>query len=119
MHVVRDLLDKELLDTNEQQMGRVDGLIMEIRPGEPPCITTISVGGTTLTRRLPGFVGRWLTAAVTRWGVRKGEPYTVPWSYVEQVGHTSVRLNVDSDQTPAMATAHWIRDHIIAHIPGA
>lgn len=119
MHIVRDVLDKELLDRNEKRMGRVDGLIMELSPGEQPRITTISVGGTTLTRRLPGFVGRWMTALVTKWGVRHGQPYTVSWSHVRKVRDASVQLDVDSDQTPAMATAQWIRDHIVEHIPGA
>lgn len=119
MDVVRDLLDKELLDANGRQMGRVDGLLMELREGEPPRITSISIGGTTLTQRLPGFVGRWLSAFITRWGLRKGRPFRIDWSHVTEVNTTSVRLDVDSDQTPAMSTAHWVRDHIITRIPGA
>ena len=36
MHIVRDLLDKELIDVNWQHMGRIDGLGMELRDGEQP-----------------------------------------------------------------------------------
>jgi hypothetical protein len=118
MHIVRDLLDKQLIDVNWQHMGRVDGLIMETPVGEQPRITTICVGGTVLMHRLPGFVGRWGTALLRRFGVRRGVPFESPWSRVMRVDAV-VRVDVNSDESDAMASSHWVRDHIIDHIPGA
>lgn len=117
MHIVRDLLDKQLIDVNWMPMGRVDGLAMEAERGEQPRITTIMVGGTVLTERLPGFVGRWPTALLRRFGSRHGAPFLIPWPRVMRVDAV-VRVDVESDATEVMATAHWARDHIIARIPG-
>ena len=36
MHLVRDLLDKRVVDRDGVPVGRVDGLLMEVREGEPP-----------------------------------------------------------------------------------
>lgn len=118
MHLVRDLLDKQLIDINWMRMGRVDGLVMELPDGEQPRITTIAVGGTTLTERLPGFLARWSSAIIERWGVRKGAPFRIAWSHVTRVD-TAVRVDFDADETAAMATSQWVRDRIIRHIPGA
>jgi len=118
MHLVRDLLDKQLIDVNWQKMGRVDGLLMEARPGTQPHIATICVGGTVLTRRLPGFVGRWSTAVLRRFGPRHGAPFRIPWSRVLSVD-AMIRVDVDSDSSDAMASSRWVRDRIIDRIPGA
>lgn len=118
MHIVRDLLDKQLIDVNGQNMGRIDGLVMELRPGEQPHITRILVGGTVLTRRLPGVVGRWTTAFFRRFGIRRGEPFTIPWSRVLRVERV-VRVDIDSDESDVMVSSRWVRDHIVNRIPGA
>jgi hypothetical protein len=118
VHIVRDLLDKQLIDVNWQHMGRIDGLGMELRDGEQPRINEILVGGTVLTYRLPGFVGRWSTAFIRRFGIRHGEPFPIPWSRVMRVDRV-VRVEVNSDETDAMASSRWVRDHIVDHIPGA
>lgn len=118
MHIVRDLLDKELIDANWLRMGRVDGLTMDVSTGGQPRIATICVGGTVLTQRLPGFVGRWGSALLRRFGVRHGEPYAIPWARVILVDRT-IRVDVISDESDAMASSRWVRDHIIDRIPGA
>ena len=118
MHIVRDLLDKQLIDVNWQQMGRIDGLAMEVSRGEQPRITTLCVGGTVLTQRVPGFLGRWASALVQRFGVRRGAPFPIPWSRVMRVDRV-IRVDVNSDESGAMASSQWVRDHIIDRIPGA
>ena len=118
MHIVRDLLDKELIDVNWQHMGRIDGLTMVARGREQPRITTIYVGGTVLAQRLPGFIGRWGSALVKRYGIRSGVPFRMPWSKVMRVDRV-IRVDVNSDESGAMASSHWVRDHIIDRIPGA
>ncbi len=118
MHLVRDLLDKQLVDVNGRPMGRVDGLMMEAAPGAQPRIATICVGGVVLAGRLPGFVGRWCAAALRRLGPRHGVPFRIPWSRVLDVS-AEIGVDVDSDAGDAMASSRWVRDHIIGRIPGA
>lgn len=118
MHIVRDLLDKQLIDVNWQKMGRIDGMLVEVPPGGQPRVTFLCVGGTVLTRRLPGFFGRWATALVRRFGVRRGAPFLIPWPLVLRVERV-IRVDVNSDESGAMASSRWVRDHIIERIPGA
>lgn len=118
MHVVRDLLDKQLVDSRGRKMGRVDGLAMEVGDGAQPSVTVIRVGGAALTRRLPGVAGRWLTALGRRYGVNHGEPFSIPWSKVT-LAERVVRVEVSSDESAAMAGARWVRDHIVGRLPGA
>ena len=33
--LVRDILDNQLLDATNQNAGKVDGIVLEMRPGEP------------------------------------------------------------------------------------
>ena len=49
--VVRDILDKQLLDRHGQRIGRVDGLILDIRGNKPPRLAYIELGAVTLARR--------------------------------------------------------------------
>src|ERR687886_565128 len=52
MDVIRDVLDKQLIDRNNQKMGKVDGIVMVLREGERPRIAYIEVGAVALARRL-------------------------------------------------------------------
>jgi sporulation protein YlmC with PRC-barrel domain len=36
MDLVRDLLDKKVVDRNGREMGRVDGIVISIRAGAAP-----------------------------------------------------------------------------------
>ena len=57
INLVRDVLDKKLLDNDEEEAGRVDGLVMSFGADTQPRITHIEVGGSTLAARVhPIFV---------------------------------------------------------------
>ena len=36
MDLARDLLDVQLIDPRQRPIGRVDGILLEVRPGQPP-----------------------------------------------------------------------------------
>src|ERR1051325_11639479 len=46
-HVVRDILDKQLVDRRQRRIGKVDGLVLEAREGEPLRLAFIEVGAMT------------------------------------------------------------------------
>jgi hypothetical protein len=35
MDVIRDVLDNQIVDRNQRKMGKVDGIVIECRDGEP------------------------------------------------------------------------------------
>jgi enamine deaminase RidA (YjgF/YER057c/UK114 family) len=117
-NVVRDILDKQLLDRHRRKMGKVDGIIMELRDGKPPRLAFIEVGGVTLARRLhPGLaqcVARWKR----KWGVGTGQSYRIPWTKVRDIG-IDVEVDVDAEKTPVLAWEKWVSKNIIGRIPGS
>jgi sporulation protein YlmC with PRC-barrel domain len=110
--LVAEVLDQQLLDFIGRPMGKVDGVVLELREGEAPRVSHLAVGGVTLARRLRAPVGRWLEAAARRWGGSRGEPFRIPWERVKQVG-LEVEVELDADRTPALYWEHrlgaWVR----------
>jgi hypothetical protein len=52
MDLIRDVLEKQLVDPEERRMGKIDGLILEVEVGQPPRLAAIEQGAATLARRL-------------------------------------------------------------------
>ena len=113
MELGRAVLDQEVIDRHDHAMGKVDGLVLEVRPGEPARVTHIVVGGTTLLWRIHRGLARWVER---RRG--KGRPAIIPWNRVLRVG-VDVKVDVDAAGSPALHWERWVRDHLIGRIPGA
>jgi sporulation protein YlmC with PRC-barrel domain len=118
MDLVRDVLDKLLLDRDGLPMGRVDGLVMHIGERTQPRVTHIEVGGTTLWARLHPSFERIAIRLARTWGPKKPGPVRIPWSRVETVGR-DIKLEVEAKETGAIAWEIWIARHIIGRIPGS
>jgi hypothetical protein len=78
VHLVRDVLDKQVVDRNGREMGRVDRVVIERRDGAPPRVVAIEIGATALAARLGPAVGRWVTGMLHGLGVVEGQPLRVP-----------------------------------------
>ena len=118
LDVVRDLLDKQLVDAHDRRIGKVDGLVLEYRKDEPLRLAAIEVGAMTLGRRLHTRFARWAAALERSLGVGRGEPYRIPFAKVRAIG-LDIKVDLDVTQTPILAWQRWVRNHIIKRIPGA
>jgi sporulation protein YlmC with PRC-barrel domain len=116
--LVRDVLDKELLDREEEPMGRVDGLVMRVGKDSQPRITHIDVGSPALWDRVNPIVGRLGRLIAGWWGPKRREQVRIPWSCVETVGR-DIKLDVEAKETGAIDWEIWFARHIIEHIPGS
>lgn len=114
--LVRDVLDKQLLDASNQNAGKCDGIVLELRPGEPPRVQCLEVGPITLARRL----NRRLGGLVARWDARlgsgRGAPIRIPISRVS-LDSAALRLDLLVDSTPIMSFERWLRRKFVARIP--
>jgi sporulation protein YlmC with PRC-barrel domain len=119
MNLVRDVLDVQLVDRRGRRMGKVDGLVLEIRDGKPPLVLALEIGGAALFRRLPGLLGRAAVALSGRFGANGGRPYRIPWAKVREAGGIQIALDLDADETPALEWEKWVRTNVIGRIPGA
>ena len=114
MELCRTVLDQQVIDARDRPMGKVDGIVLELRPGRPARVAAVVVGGTTLlwriNRRLAGWAERKLGG--------EGRPERVPWRRVLKIG-VDVKVDLEAERSPALRWEHWVRDHIIGRIPGA
>ena len=118
MELGQALLDQQVTDTNGEQMGKVDGVVIELRREQPPRIAALLIGGGTAAERVHSGWARWLLRWRRRWGPADDRPLEIPWSRVRKIG-VDVKVDLEAEHTPALAWEHWVRQHIIGRIPGA
>jgi sporulation protein YlmC with PRC-barrel domain len=117
LKLVRDVLDKKLIDREQCDMGRVSGLVMRVGERSQPHISHILIDGSTLWTRVHPALGRLSTRLAKLWGPRRNEPVRIPWSRVVSVGK-DIKVDVKARDTGALDWEIWIAQHIIEHIPG-
>jgi sporulation protein YlmC with PRC-barrel domain len=117
MQLVRDVLDQQIIDSRQEKSGKVDGIALEIRAGEPPRVAYLDIGTNVLARRLSPRLEQILRRIRRR--VRRGEskPFQVPWSTVESVD-VSVTVTVDATEYSSYHVEEWLCDNVICRIPG-
>lgn len=116
VRLVRDILDNQLVDVTNQNAGKVDGIVLELRPGEPTRVHYVEVGPITLLRRLNRRLGDWFARIDARFGEGRGVPIRIPISRLI-LDSPSLRVDLAVDNLPVMAFERWLRRHVIAKIP--
>jgi len=117
MDLIRDVLDKKLVDREDCDMGRVSGLLMHVGEKTQPRVTHILIGGPTLWMRVNPVLGRISKRLGRVWGPKRSEPVRIPWSRVETIGR-DIKLDVVAKETGALDWELWLAKHVIEHIPG-
>jgi sporulation protein YlmC with PRC-barrel domain len=116
LHLVRDLLDKQLVDRFHDPMGRVDELVLDVEGEGPPQLLCIESGVAALAERL-GRPAATLTRALSRrWGLWPGGFMRIPWSKVTRIG-IDTELDLEAARTPALAWEHWLFEHVVRYLP--
>jgi hypothetical protein len=116
--LVRDMLDKQLIDAEETQSGRVDGLILQLRASRAPRVKFIEVGTSTLASRLHPRLGRLVQRFERRVGPRIDKPWRVGVERVKKIG-MDITIDVHAERTKAFAWENWLRQHVLRHLPGS
>jgi hypothetical protein len=106
------LLDRQVIDVHGVPITTVDDLELsdvpygeELPPGTPPPAITALLSGPVLATRI--FGGRPPSSRLCR----------TPWDAVFDVGVT-ITLAVGGETLDVTWTERWVRDQIIARIPG-
>ena len=112
MLVVRDLLDKAIKDRRRHEMGRVDGIVVDYRPGEPPRLSAVLVGPSVLAYRLHPRLERWSAALESALGLPVGRPLRLQLRDLIQTDQFLI-ADVNLDTTAAGAVEgrlrQWLR----------
>jgi hypothetical protein len=118
MHLVRDLLDAQLVNANGRMLGRVDGVLLEVRADRPPRVAAIEVGAVALARRIHPTLGRWLRAFAIRWMPVSWRPVQLPLTMCRDIG-IDVALDVDPEtERRLLRLENWLSRHVVRRLPG-
>jgi hypothetical protein len=118
MELIRDCLDKQLVDKHGKPMGRVDGLVIDWNPGRQPQVTKIEVGAVIQWRRVHRRLGQLVDSLRRRIGIVSHDPYCIEWDRVVSSGIEMI-ANVEAEKSDARAWERWLRKKVIMKIPGA
>jgi hypothetical protein len=118
LRVVHDLLDKAVLDEQRRNIGRIDGVVLELRRGAAPRVAAIEIGGRVWVRRIGPRAARWAISLAKRLPALANGVTRIPMSEVRLVGIT-VGVNCDGRKLPTLAWEQWLRRNVIGRIPGA
>ena len=116
IELIHDVLDMQLVDRDGEKMGRVDGITLELRDGEPPRVAELLVGGTVLVDRVGGPFPLLLRLLASITGA-KTMVTRFPFAVAIEIADV-VKLDVDAHETTTMRTEHLL-DRIVCMIPGA
>ena len=115
-----DLLDRQILDRAGQPVGKVDDL--ELAPDDNDgqlYVSALLVGQQALGRRIGGWFGRWIENTARRLEPTPDiGPIRIPYDLVATVD-SAVTLSVRRELLVDPPLEVWLRDHLIARIPGA
>lgn len=118
LHLVHDVQDAQLHDRKHENIGRVDGLVLERREGRPLRVAAILVGGPIRDER----IGRWvlgLTRLLRRIARMKAEGVSrIPFSAVREISHC-VEVDVDGQMLESEHLERWLCDHVVRRVPGS
>ena len=112
-----ELLDRQLLDHEGRMLGKVDDVELEERAGGRLVVTGLLTGPGALGPRLGGALGTVVTSTWARLSSRPG-PARVDWSQVSSID-SAVHLAVDRTTVAVDGFEDWVRDRVIAAIPGS
>lgn len=119
IHLIRDVLDAQMIDKKKRKIGKVDGIVIELRKDKPPRVAYIEVGMSVVASRISARLGRWVEKIGRKWGVRRGEPYRIPWSKIGKMDvGIELEIDLDATETPLLDWEKWLDKNIIKRIPG-
>jgi hypothetical protein len=117
MDLVRDVLDQPVVDRNGRPMGRVDGIVLDVRADAPPRVVWLAIGPSVLGERLHPAIGRWVAAIEHACGLSRERPVEIAPSDVTIVDG-EVRVDLTISETAAAAVEQRVRGWI-RRVPGA
>jgi sporulation protein YlmC with PRC-barrel domain len=114
-----DLLDRQILDCDGESVGKVDDVELAVGDDGRLRVVALLVGPQALGRRLGGRLGRWISTVAGRLHpVEHPDPIRIPYALVARRS-SAIDLSVRRDRLPEPTLEAWLREHVIARIPGA
>lgn len=116
--LVRDILDEQIVDRNDDKAGRADGIVLVLRADAPPRVAYVEVSPITLLSRFNRRLAHWYARWDRRLGHRRGVPFRILWTRLERREH-ALRMDVQVEATPINVLEDYLRATIVERIPGS
>ena len=117
MDVVADILDREVMDRNGREMGRVDGILLDSTPGEPPRLAAILIGPSVLGDRVHPRLGGLVRVIERFFNLNRNRPARIDFADISEIGR-KVRLRLTVGDTEVDAVERRLR-HWVRRVPGS
>jgi hypothetical protein len=120
LYAALHLLDRQLVDRDGVLCGKVDDLELTPTDDGTLYVSAVVSGPGALWYRLGRRrLGRWWRDHIgVLMGTTEADPDRIPIRNVADIG-SAVTVSIDSASLPSLAAEHWVRDHLIGHIPGS
>jgi hypothetical protein len=114
-----ELLDRQIVDVAGDPAGKVDDLeLTELEDGTL-VVSAILSGPGALGGRLGGRLGTAVATMFVRLHLEEDpQPARISFGVVKDIGSRAA-LSISRDHLDVNRLEHWVRDRLIARIPGA
>ena len=115
MRLIRNVLDAQVVDRRQNELGKVDGILLDISDPARPRVTALLVGSLVFAKRVhPPF------STLIRWFSHKWHARTlsIPWATVRAVT-LNVQVEMDAEDAESLTWERWLSKHVVARIPGS
>lgn len=116
-----DLLDEQLVDSDELPFGRVEDVEVTLHEGEAPTIDVLLTGQEAFGQRIGGITGDVLANVADRLRDREHPrgPVEIDCASVQHV-EVYVHVNRPLEEMRHVAgLEHWLAAHVVEAIPGS
>ena len=114
-----DLLDRQILDSDGLPVGNVDDIELTVGEDGVPTVTALLVGAQVWGSRLGGRLGDTIAGMASRLQRRTPPgPLRIPIDQVREIS-AAITLAISRDLLVEPELETWLREHVIARIPGA
>lgn len=113
------LLDHQVVDRDGGMVCKVDDVEFGLGPDGSWHVVALLSGPLALGPRLPGRLGRWVTAVGRRLSLSpEPQPRRIPFGRVVDLG-SAVVVDGRRDELDMAALEDWVREHVIDPLPGS
>lgn len=116
--LVRDVLDKQIIDPDGCKVGKVDGIVLTLRERRPPRVLAMEIGQAVAWRRLHHRLGDFAEWLRTKFEPgRQERPARILFDHFVR-GGIDVHVDIPGKRTRALMWEDWLEERVIARIPG-
>jgi hypothetical protein len=98
-------------------MGRVDGIVVDVRENAPPRLAELLIGASVLGARVNPVLGRWVHGLEHGLGIGDERPIRIAFSHVDAIGE-KVKVDLAVGETGADTLERRLRTWLLK-IPGS